>query len=213
MIVLQASTHEDTVISILSEVDVELGNVGVELSRRRSGESETRKVQTITHRIGVRVWIGLEHLQHSGIGSGPERAASIRPAIWIKTGELLRAQRYHLCRIGAVCGLSRATSQIRDHALSQVVAGHDAECLEVFAGALPFIRRKKENSVLLNGSAESRSKGVADQVWWLVWLPGVQLGLLVEPIVGFTNARTVVFVGAAMPVVGATFRDQIYLCP
>src|SRR5262249_16831390 len=80
VIVLQTSTHKDTVISVLSEVDVDLGNVGVELARCRSGKIETCEVQAITNGIGVRVWIGLEHLQHSGISSGTEGACSVARA-------------------------------------------------------------------------------------------------------------------------------------
>src|SRR5437764_13094029 len=111
------------------EVDVKLGNVGVEFFLCGRGKIKSREVQTITDSIGVRVRIGLEYLQHSGISSGTEGTCSVGPATWIKAGELLRAQCDNLCRIRAVGCLSSAASQVRDHALSQVVAGHDAKRL------------------------------------------------------------------------------------
>src|SRR5207302_9543074 len=109
-------------------------------------------------------------------------------------------------------GSDSATSiGVTNDSMAQRFAAHNAGDLRAFSPALRFIRAKEKDPVFYDGTADSASKGIADQLSGTVGKTRLDLRALVKPVVGGGNSRAIVFVERAVEIVGAALGHQIYL--
>src|SRR6266567_500811 len=83
--------------------------------------------------------------------------------------------------------------------------------LGILKGALTFIGQKKEQTIFLDGTAETAAKRIPQKMSRFVWLSGGQFRVLVEIIVGNGVGRAVVLVCRAVKIIRSAFRLQLNL--
>ena len=198
-VALQIPAHEQSLAR--AQLRIHLGDVRIEPGRIRSGPGKTASIQPVSSwTIGVRERI--------------ERSQGVR-VVATAPGARARANRVHAGNLRRCECLNPAARTFR--VAGAVVA--DATCLEgsrwhsqvlllILLRFLSFIIQKEENLILLDRAAESCSKRVANQLTRPVWQSCRNFRRLIEPVIGVPNIIAVVFVNAAMKIVGAALRYQ-----
>ena len=129
--------------------------------------------------------------RHYGrIGTVPQRTGSITCAVGVHLSQVLGGQCFN-----ATCGARRIPCAVVTHdSLPEIQAGHNPRRLRIFSCPLTLVCEEKEHPVLVYRTAYSRSESIANQLTGHIGQPRLQLSLLVEPVIGFSDVGPVIFV-------------------
>ncbi len=206
---MHSAAHED--VLILGQIEVELGDVGVEGAGRGRGEGVTHKVETISDcgRVGLGVLIkeSLYIGVRAATGGRCPGAVSLSRGKRVHAGQLRRSQSLDLISDWTWRSVGGRAIEVLHDARAQIGAGHNPGDLGVFPGALTFVGQKEEHAIFADGTANRCAEGIADQLAGNIGQAGFQLRLLVEPVVGIAEVGAVVFVSRPVERIGSTFGD------
>src|SRR5258707_11920324 len=87
------ATNENPMVAILRQVQIELSNIGVELTRERRREGKAAIIQAVSYGVRVGQRILLEDVHNSRVRPRPERTgaaneARFRAAVRVHAGQL-----------------------------------------------------------------------------------------------------------------------------